>query len=145
MKTTFKPAIKSTLRLLTALLFTPLAALHAADSSRDLLGERGLPRILFNNDSDAAKFTRSGSMLGPQIPVEQHMGGSKTWMVFMEEGDRIFGSRQECHGVLAPVTKINQEGWSSQARMQCQSCAALDAVSTLSEIGGQVPVCFACW
>ncbi len=48
--------VKATLPILAVLLFTPLAGLHAADSSRDLLGERGLPRILFNNDSDDLKF-----------------------------------------------------------------------------------------
>jgi len=42
--------------LLTALLLAPLAALHAAEASPDLLRERGLPRILFNNDSDDLKF-----------------------------------------------------------------------------------------
>ena len=56
MKTTFKPAIKATLPVLAGLLLMPLVALHAADASPDLLGERGLPRILFNNDSDDLKF-----------------------------------------------------------------------------------------
>ena len=38
------------LKLLPALLLAPLAALHAAEPSTDLLGARGLPRILYNND-----------------------------------------------------------------------------------------------
>jgi hypothetical protein len=33
-----------------------LGALRAADASPDLLGERGLPRILFKNDSDDLKL-----------------------------------------------------------------------------------------
>ena len=49
--------MKTTLSLLTALLFPHLAALHAAGSGSDAtLESRGLPRILFNNDSDDLKW-----------------------------------------------------------------------------------------
>jgi hypothetical protein len=45
------------LTLLTALLLAPLAALHAAGTNFDAtLESRGLPRILFNNDSDDLKW-----------------------------------------------------------------------------------------
>jgi hypothetical protein len=49
--------MKTTLSLLTALLFPHLAALHAAGTgSKATLESRGLPRILFNNDSDDLKW-----------------------------------------------------------------------------------------
>lgn len=49
--------MKIKLALLTGLLLAPLAALHAAGTSSDSTVEsRGLPRILFNNDSDDLKW-----------------------------------------------------------------------------------------
>jgi hypothetical protein len=36
-----------------------------------------------NCERMAAKLTRSRSMSVLQMPVEQHMGGSQTWMVVM--------------------------------------------------------------
>jgi hypothetical protein len=47
--------MKHTLKLLTALLLAPLAT-QAAEPSADLLEDRGLPHILYNNDSDDLKF-----------------------------------------------------------------------------------------
>jgi hypothetical protein len=49
--------MKTTLTFLASLLLAPLAALHAAGTSSDATLEgRGLPRILFNNDSDDLKW-----------------------------------------------------------------------------------------
>ena len=49
--------MKPTIALLTALLLAPFAPLHAAGTRSDsTLESRGLPRILFNNDSDDLKW-----------------------------------------------------------------------------------------
>jgi hypothetical protein len=49
--------MKRTHLLLTILLFAPVAFLDAADSvPGSSLKSRGLPRILFNNDSDDLKW-----------------------------------------------------------------------------------------
>ena len=68
---------------LTALLLAPLAALHAAEPSTDLLAARGLPRILYNNDGEdltvqayyplAAGGSRNGSLWvpnGKHVPIQ---------------------------------------------------------------------------
>ncbi len=75
--------MKPTLTLLTALLLAPLAALHAGEPSTDLLGARGLPRILYNNDGEdlkvqayyplAAGGNRNGSLWvpnGKNVPIQ---------------------------------------------------------------------------
>ena len=48
--------MKQTLTLLTALLLAPLAT-QAAEPSADMLKDRGLPLVLFNNDSDDLKWS----------------------------------------------------------------------------------------
>jgi hypothetical protein len=59
--------MKSALTLFLALLLSPLTALHAEDTTPSIpLASRGLPRILFNNDSDDLKW--------PAYP-EHHVSG----------------------------------------------------------------------
>jgi hypothetical protein len=52
MKTTFNPAIKANIPQFFGLLVVSLGALAAASAAPDLLGERGLPRILLNPNSE---------------------------------------------------------------------------------------------
>jgi hypothetical protein len=63
MKIKINYRIKYTFTLLIALVLAPLASVQAIKPSADLLGDRGLPRILFNNDSE--------DLIWPAYP-EQH-------------------------------------------------------------------------
>jgi hypothetical protein len=66
--------------LLTAMLLAPLAALPAAEPVTDLLGARGLPRVLCNNDGedviDAAYPDHHGAVwvpAGEPLPIRRDM------------------------------------------------------------------------
>lgn len=75
--------MKHTLTHIAAILLASLTALHAGEPSANLLGNRGLPRILYNNDGEdltvqayypkAAGGNRNGSLWvpnGKNVPIQ---------------------------------------------------------------------------